>query len=48
MLEAKGYALVRVSGSHHIFSKPGVAVNQSIPVHNGMVKYVYVRKVQKL
>lgn len=47
MLEAKGYRLARINGSHHIFAKPG-AVHQSIPVHHGKVKPNYVRKIEKL
>lgn len=47
MLEAKGYRLTRVSGSHHVFTKPG-ARSVPIPVHKNMVKPAYVRMVQKL
>jgi len=47
MLEAKGYRLDRVSGSHHIFAKPG-CLPQSVPVHGGKVKYGYVRKIERL
>ena len=47
MLEAKGYTLARISGSHHVFTKPG-RLPASIPVHHGKVKHVYVRKIQKL
>ena len=47
-LEAKGYSLVRISGSHHIFSKPGIPRPVVISVHDGKVKYGYVRDIQKL
>ena len=47
MLEAKGYCLARVNGSHHVFTKPGVR-SVPIPVHKGMVKPAYVRMVKKL
>ena len=47
MLEARGYQLVRVRGSHHVFVKPGCE-HQSIPMHGGKVKYGYVRKIEKL
>jgi len=47
MLEAKGYRLARVSGSHHVFIKPG-QLPLSIPVHNQKVKPIYVRKIEKL
>jgi len=46
-LEAKGYRLDRVKGSHHIFEKPGCQ-HQSVPVHGGKVKVHYVRKIEKL
>jgi predicted RNA binding protein YcfA (HicA-like mRNA interferase family) len=47
MLEARGYRLDRVKGSHHVFKKPGV-LDESVPVHKGLVKYGYVRKIEKL
>ena len=47
MLEAKGYRFDRVTGSHHIFVKPGCN-HKSVPVHSGKVKYGYVRQIEKL
>jgi predicted RNA binding protein YcfA (HicA-like mRNA interferase family) len=47
MLERRGYALTRISGSHHIFTKKG-ALPVSIPVHNGKVKAFYVRQIEKI
>jgi len=47
MLEEKGYTLGRISGSHHLFTKPG-ELPVSIPVHKGKVKPYYVRQVEKL
>ena len=47
LLESKGYRLTRISGSHHIFTKPGQALVQSVPVHKGLVKYVYFKKAQQ-
>jgi predicted RNA binding protein YcfA (HicA-like mRNA interferase family) len=44
-LESKNYSLVRINGSHHIFSKPNVP-SQVVPVHRGMVKYVYYKKAK--
>jgi predicted RNA binding protein YcfA (HicA-like mRNA interferase family) len=41
MLEAKGYFLHRITGSHHVFKKPGVGTF-AVPVHHGKVKPVYV------
>jgi len=46
-LESAGYRLVRISGSHHIFDRPGGPL-VSIPVHNGMVKSGYGRRIQKI
>lgn len=46
-LEAAGYRLVRISGSHHIFNRPGGPL-VSIPVHNGKVKPGYGRRIQKI
>jgi predicted RNA binding protein YcfA (HicA-like mRNA interferase family) len=47
MLERAGYRLVRISGSHHCFAKPGETL-VSIPVHQGKVKPYYVRQVEKI
>lgn len=47
MLEAKGYTHARTAGSHHIFTKPGVP-SESIPVHKGLVKHGYVKRIAKL
>ncbi len=47
MLERAGYRLVRISGSHHCFAKPGETL-LSIPVHQGKVKPFYVRHVEKI
>ena len=47
MLEAKGYRLNRINGSHHIFKKRG-ARSLPIPVHNGKVQPAYVRMIEKL
>jgi predicted RNA binding protein YcfA (HicA-like mRNA interferase family) len=47
MLEKAGYRLVRISGSHHYFVKPGEEPF-SIPVHHGKVKPYYVRQVENV
>ncbi|MBN1942596.1 MAG: type II toxin-antitoxin system HicA family toxin [Phycisphaerae bacterium] len=47
LLESKRYLLTRISGSHHVFTKPG-ARPFPVPVHHGKVKYAYVRKIMKL
>ncbi|MEI7706808.1 MAG: type II toxin-antitoxin system HicA family toxin [Chlorobium sp.] len=33
LLENKGWFLVRTSGSHHIYMKPGNPVRISVPMH---------------
>ena len=47
ILEKKGYHLVRIMGSHHIFEKPGAPLC-SVPVHKRKVKPTYVRQIEKL
>ncbi len=47
LLESNGWTLARISGSHHIFTKPG-RLPISIPVHHGKVKATYVRKVERI
>jgi predicted RNA binding protein YcfA (HicA-like mRNA interferase family) len=46
-LESAGWRLKRISGSHHVFVKPG-RLPISIPVHGNKVKAVYARKVQQI
>jgi predicted RNA binding protein YcfA (HicA-like mRNA interferase family) len=45
-LEAHGWYLDRINGSHHIFQHPTKG-SLSIPVHRNKVKAVYARKVDK-
>ena len=33
LLEKKGWILLRVNGSHHIFGKSGVVQRISVPIH---------------
>lgn len=33
LLENKGWNLIRTSGSHHIYMKPGNPVRISVPIH---------------
>ena len=47
MLEAKGWKMARVVGSHHQFTKPGHRTFP-VPVHHGKVDPEYVRQIQKL
>jgi predicted RNA binding protein YcfA (HicA-like mRNA interferase family) len=46
-LERAGWVLQRVSGSHHVFTKPGHRP-VIVPVHHNKVKPVYVQKVDKI
>jgi predicted RNA binding protein YcfA (HicA-like mRNA interferase family) len=42
VLEAYGWRLDRISGSHHVFERGGARF--SVPIHGGKVKPVYVRQ----
>ena len=33
LLERRGWTLMRVQGSHHIYRKPGSVVRISVPIH---------------
>ena len=33
MLERRGWQLIRVQGSHHIYYKPGETIRISVPIH---------------
>jgi len=46
LLIQHGFQLERVTGSHHIFSRPDATF--AIPVHAKRVKSAYVRQVIKL
>jgi predicted RNA binding protein YcfA (HicA-like mRNA interferase family) len=46
VLESKGYVLDHVTGSHHIFRKPG-APQVIVPVHRNQVLHVYFKKAEK-
>lgn len=46
MVTGRGWVLIRVRGSHHVFKKPDGST-YSIPVHHGKVKPFYVREVTK-
>jgi predicted RNA binding protein YcfA (HicA-like mRNA interferase family) len=47
-LESAGFRLVRISGSHHVFERPGDPKLVVIPVHQGKVKPVYGRKIKQI
>jgi predicted RNA binding protein YcfA (HicA-like mRNA interferase family) len=46
IIERHGWELLRISGSHHIYGKPGTVVRLSVPVHGtnplkiGLLKYL--------
>ncbi len=49
VVELKGWVLLRVNGSHHIFGKSGSIVRLSIPVHgNRPLKAGLQRHLMKL
>jgi predicted RNA binding protein YcfA (HicA-like mRNA interferase family) len=33
LLESLGWKLVRVTGSHHVYMKPGIPARISVPIH---------------
>ena len=49
IIERRGWALLRVSGSHHIYGKSGSVVRLSIPIHgNKPLKTGLLRHLVKL
>lgn len=49
MVERRGWQLLRISGSHHIYGKPGSVVRLSIPIHgNRPLKIGLLRHLAKL
>ncbi len=49
MIERRGWQLLRVSGSHHIYGKPGSVVRLSVPIHgNRPLKVGLLRHPAKL
>jgi predicted RNA binding protein YcfA (HicA-like mRNA interferase family) len=48
-IERRGWRLLRVSGSHHIYGKTGSVVRLSIPIHgNRPLKLGLLRHLAKL
>jgi len=48
-VERRGWRLLRINGSHHIYGKPGSVVRLSIPIHgNRPLKYGLLRHLTKL
>jgi predicted RNA binding protein YcfA (HicA-like mRNA interferase family) len=49
LVERRGWQLLRVTGSHHIYGKPGSVVRLSIPIHgNRPLKIGLLRHLTKL
>ncbi len=49
LVERRGWRLLRVSGSHHIYGKTGSVVRISIPIHgNRPLKIGLMRHLAKL
>ncbi len=49
LVEKRGWSLLRVQGSHHIFGKPGTIVRLSVPIHkNQMLKAGLQRHLMKM
>ena len=49
IVERRGWSLLRVNGSHHIYGKPGSVVRLSIPIHgNAALKTGLLRHLLKL
>jgi predicted RNA binding protein YcfA (HicA-like mRNA interferase family) len=49
VLERRGWSLMRVQGSHHIYGKAGSDVRLSVPVHgNQALKTGLLRHLMKL
>ena len=49
LLELRGWRPLRISGSHHIYGKPGSIVRLSVPIHgNRPLKSGLLRHLAKL
>jgi predicted RNA binding protein YcfA (HicA-like mRNA interferase family) len=49
ILENRGWNLVRVNGSHHVYMQPGSAVRISLPIHgNEDLKIGLLRHFMKI
>jgi predicted RNA binding protein YcfA (HicA-like mRNA interferase family) len=47
LFESHGWQLVRIRGSHHVFSKTGRG-SFAVPVHHQRVKAAYVKKITQI
>jgi predicted RNA binding protein YcfA (HicA-like mRNA interferase family) len=49
IVERRGWVLLRISGSHHIYGKSGSTVRRSVPIHgNKPLKMELLRHPAKL
>jgi predicted RNA binding protein YcfA (HicA-like mRNA interferase family) len=49
MVERRGWTLLRINGSHHIYGKTGSTIRLSIPIHgNQALKRGLLRHLAKL
>jgi predicted RNA binding protein YcfA (HicA-like mRNA interferase family) len=49
LVEERGWRLLRVNGSHHIYGKPGSVIRLSIPIHgNKPLKTGLMRHLAKV
>jgi len=49
LVERRGWRLLRITGSHHVYGKPGSIVRLSIPIHgNRPLKTGLLRHLAKL
>jgi predicted RNA binding protein YcfA (HicA-like mRNA interferase family) len=49
MIERRGWQLLRISGSHHIYGRSGSIVRLSVPIHgNRSLKMGLLRHLAKL
>jgi predicted RNA binding protein YcfA (HicA-like mRNA interferase family) len=49
LVERRGWRLLGVNGSHHIYGKPGSVVRLSIPIHgNHQIKLGLLRHLAKI
>ena len=49
LVERRGWTLLRIQGSHHIYGKPGSQVRLSVPIHrNQILKLGLQRHLMKM
>lgn len=44
LLEKRGWALLRIQGSHHIYGKAGINVRLTVPVHGNETLKIGLQK----